>query len=144
MKKEAYAENLSCLSHWEPTNLPRPPSCGQDDQTLLMFTLVSRKFLAMRNIALYSVSRSSPVNYLVKSWKCLTRYLKVTNSTFLCSLALGLNGRPPRPIGALGSSKIYRVSGDTVLCYPLIFSGEYCFLFLSSHLQKINYFKTVI
>ena len=39
------------------------------------------------------------------------------------SKALGLNGRPPRPIGALGSSKIYRVSGDTVLCYPLIFSG---------------------
>ena len=41
------------------------------------------------------------------------------------SKALGLNGRPPRPIGALGSSKIYRVSGDTVLCYPLIFSGMY-------------------
>ena len=71
-------------------------------------------------------------------------YLKVTNSTFLCSLALGLNGRPPRPIGALGSSKIYRVSGDTVLCYPLIFSGEYCFLFLSSLLQEINYYKIVI
>ena len=35
-KKEAYAENLSCLSHWEPRNLPRPPSSGQDDQTLLM------------------------------------------------------------------------------------------------------------
>ena len=34
IKKEAYAENLSCLSHWEPRNLPRPPSCGQDDQTL--------------------------------------------------------------------------------------------------------------
>ena len=25
IKKEAYAENLSCLSHWEPRNLPRPP-----------------------------------------------------------------------------------------------------------------------
>ena len=32
IKKEAYAENLSCLSHWKPRNLPRPPSCGQDDQ----------------------------------------------------------------------------------------------------------------
>ena len=30
-------------------------------------------------------------------------------------------GRPTRPIGALGTSKIYRVSGQTVLCYPLIF-----------------------
>ena len=36
MKKEAYAENLSCLSHCEPTKLPRPPpSCGRDDLTLL-------------------------------------------------------------------------------------------------------------
>ena len=25
IKKEAYAENLSCLSHWEPIKLPRPP-----------------------------------------------------------------------------------------------------------------------
>ena len=25
IKKEAYAENLSCLSHCEPTKLPRPP-----------------------------------------------------------------------------------------------------------------------
>ena len=25
IKKEAYAENLSCLSHWEPRKLPRPP-----------------------------------------------------------------------------------------------------------------------
>jgi hypothetical protein len=25
MKKEAYAENFSCLSNWEPRNLPRPP-----------------------------------------------------------------------------------------------------------------------
>lgn len=30
-------------------------------------------------------------------------------------------GRPTRPIGALGTSKIYRISGQTVLCYPLIF-----------------------
>ncbi|XP_076338400.1 putative phosphorylase b kinase regulatory subunit beta isoform X3 [Tachypleus tridentatus] len=34
---------------------------------------------------------------------------------------LGLKGRPPRPIGALGTSKMYRILGQTVLCYPLIF-----------------------
>ncbi|MCL4124235.1 UNVERIFIED_CONTAM: hypothetical protein GTU68_045867, partial [Idotea baltica] len=37
------------------------------------------------------------------------------------SKKLGLHGRPPRPIGALGTSKIYRVCGQTVLCYPLVF-----------------------
>ncbi|ODN04689.1 putative phosphorylase b kinase regulatory subunit beta [Orchesella cincta] len=34
---------------------------------------------------------------------------------------LGLKGRPSRPVGALGTSKVYRVCGQTVLCYPLIF-----------------------
>lgn len=34
---------------------------------------------------------------------------------------LGLKGRPARPIGALGTSKLYRILGQTVLCYPLIF-----------------------
>ena len=37
---------------------------------------------------------------------------------------LGLSGRPARPIGALGTSKVYRVSGSTVLCYPLTFSAS--------------------
>lgn len=34
---------------------------------------------------------------------------------------LGLSGRPPRPVGSLGTSKVYRVCGMTVICYPLIF-----------------------
>ncbi|XP_054160687.1 probable phosphorylase b kinase regulatory subunit beta isoform X2 [Oppia nitens] len=34
---------------------------------------------------------------------------------------LGLKGRPSRPIGALGTSKLYRIAGQTVLCYPLTF-----------------------
>ncbi|RWS07321.1 putative phosphorylase b kinase regulatory subunit beta-like protein [Dinothrombium tinctorium] len=34
---------------------------------------------------------------------------------------LGLKGRPSRPIGALGTSKLYRILGQTILCYPLIF-----------------------
>ncbi|XP_065353861.1 probable phosphorylase b kinase regulatory subunit beta isoform X1 [Cloeon dipterum] len=42
---------------------------------------------------------------------------------------LGLEGRPSRPIGALGTSKIYRVSGKTVLCYPLIFEVSEFYLY---------------
>ena len=41
-----------------------------------------------------------------------------------CSKRLGLKGRPDRPVGALGTSKVYRVCGQTVLCYPLILSGS--------------------
>eukprot|EP00118_Oscarella_pearsei_P010638 m.66389 g.66389 ORF g.66389 m.66389 type:complete len:1074 (+) comp35386_c0_seq8:474-3695(+) len=33
---------------------------------------------------------------------------------------LGLSGRPERPIGPLGSSKMYRILGQTVVFYPII------------------------
>ncbi|KAK7865402.1 hypothetical protein R5R35_001882 [Gryllus longicercus] len=42
---------------------------------------------------------------------------------------LGLKGRPVRPIGALGTSKVYRVCGLTVLCYPLIFEVSEFYLY---------------
>ncbi|CAL8071194.1 unnamed protein product [Calicophoron daubneyi] len=41
-----------------------------------------------------------------------------------CSQTLGLSGRPPRPIGQLGTSTFYRISGLTVLCYPLLFESQ--------------------
>ena len=62
IKKEAYAENLSCLSHWEPRKLPRPPpSCGQDDLTLLMITLISSQKSPTPNISAPSVYLSLQV-----------------------------------------------------------------------------------
>lgn len=42
---------------------------------------------------------------------------------------LKLNGRPMRPVGALGTSKVYRVCGMTVLCYPLIFEVSEFYLY---------------
>ncbi|KAL3310293.1 hypothetical protein Ciccas_011144, partial [Cichlidogyrus casuarinus] len=38
--------------------------------------------------------------------------------------ALGLTGRPLRPIGQLGTSKFYRFAGRTILCYPLMFEAQ--------------------
>jgi len=37
---------------------------------------------------------------------------------------LKITGRPSRPIGVLGTSVFYRISGKTVLCYPLTFSAS--------------------
>lgn len=42
---------------------------------------------------------------------------------------VGLTGRPPRPVGSLGTSKVYRVCGMTVLCYPLIFEVSDFYLY---------------
>ncbi|VDP90146.1 unnamed protein product [Echinostoma caproni] len=41
-----------------------------------------------------------------------------------CSQNLGLTGRPQRPVGQLGCSRFYRISGLTVLCYPLLFEAQ--------------------
>ncbi|XP_058452786.1 probable phosphorylase b kinase regulatory subunit beta isoform X5 [Malaya genurostris] len=42
---------------------------------------------------------------------------------------LGLSGRPPRPVGSLGTSKVYRICGMTILCYPLIFEVSDFYLY---------------
>uniref|UniRef100_A0A8C8LMI5 Phosphorylase b kinase regulatory subunit n=1 Tax=Oncorhynchus tshawytscha TaxID=74940 RepID=A0A8C8LMI5_ONCTS len=34
---------------------------------------------------------------------------------------LGLSGRPERPVGCMGTCKIYRILGKTVVCYPIVF-----------------------
>jgi phosphorylase kinase alpha/beta subunit len=60
------------------------------------------------------------------------------------SVRLELSGRPSRPIGALGTSKVYRVSGQTVICYPLIFSASDFYIshdlaLLTDHIRYLNY-----
>lgn len=53
---------------------------------------------------------------------------------------IGLTGRPPRPVGSLGTSKVYRVCGMTVLCYPLIFevSDFYLYRDMALLIGKMN------
>ncbi|XP_069757775.1 phosphorylase b kinase regulatory subunit beta isoform X6 [Narcine bancroftii] len=34
---------------------------------------------------------------------------------------LKLSGRPNRPIGCIGTSKLYRILGKTIVCYPIVF-----------------------
>jgi len=51
---------------------------------------------------------------------------------------LQLNGRPNRPIGSLGTSKLYRVCGKTVLCYPIIFSSSEFYLSYDMALRTEN------
>ncbi|XP_061621257.1 phosphorylase b kinase regulatory subunit beta isoform X1 [Phyllopteryx taeniolatus] len=51
-----------------------------------------------------------PQKELVKAY----RFLAVNSK-------LGLSGRPDRPVGCIGTSKIYRILGKTVVCYPIVF-----------------------
>ncbi|KAM6950078.1 phosphorylase b kinase regulatory subunit beta isoform 1-T1 [Lycodopsis pacificus] len=51
-----------------------------------------------------------PQKELVKAY----RFLAVNEK-------LGLSGRPERPVGCIGTCKIYRILGKTVVCYPIVF-----------------------
>ncbi|XP_008403093.1 phosphorylase b kinase regulatory subunit beta isoform X1 [Poecilia reticulata] len=51
-----------------------------------------------------------PQKELVKAY----RFLAVNKK-------LGLSGRPDRPVGCIGTCKIYRILGKTVVCYPIVF-----------------------
>ncbi|XP_030233049.1 phosphorylase b kinase regulatory subunit beta isoform X1 [Gadus morhua] len=51
-----------------------------------------------------------PQKELVKAY----RFLAVNQK-------LGLSGRPERPVGCIGTCKIYRILGKTVVCYPIVF-----------------------
>ncbi|KAG9341276.1 hypothetical protein JZ751_019378 [Albula glossodonta] len=51
-----------------------------------------------------------PQKELVKAY----RFLAVNHK-------LGLTGRPERPVGCIGTCKIYRILGKTVVCYPIVF-----------------------
>ncbi|KAJ8340152.1 hypothetical protein SKAU_G00347850 [Synaphobranchus kaupii] len=51
-----------------------------------------------------------PQQELVKAY----RFLAVNRK-------LGLSGRPERPVGCIGTCKIYRILGKTVVCYPIVF-----------------------
>uniref|UniRef100_A0A671Q9S3 Phosphorylase b kinase regulatory subunit n=1 Tax=Sinocyclocheilus anshuiensis TaxID=1608454 RepID=A0A671Q9S3_9TELE len=51
-----------------------------------------------------------PQNELVKAY----RFLAINKK-------LGLSGRPERPVGCIGTCKIYRILGKTVVCYPIVF-----------------------
>ncbi|XP_041971437.1 probable phosphorylase b kinase regulatory subunit beta isoform X2 [Aricia agestis] len=57
-----------------------------------------------------------------------TQLVHVYRELGLCP-KLKLTGRPIRPVGSLGTSKIYRVCGMTVLCYPLIFEVSEFYLY---------------
>lgn len=57
---------------------------------------------------------------------------------------IGLTGRPSRPVGSLGTSKIYRVCGSTVICYPLIFEVSDFYLVSLKQFLMIVLIKTRI
>nr|CAD7197063.1 unnamed protein product [Timema douglasi] len=103
---------------------------GTATDLVVQIVLIAESMRLQAMMATYGIQTQTPhevepvqiwsSNELVKVYK----YLGV-------NAKLNLRGRPLRPVGALGTSKVsvYRVCGMTVLCYPLIFEVSEFYLY---------------
>ncbi|KAI7690073.1 putative phosphorylase b kinase regulatory subunit beta [Sarcoptes scabiei] len=96
---------------------------GTTAEIVVQVVLISESTQLKAMMATYGIQTQTPVEVEpVKIWSSsqlvkIYEYLGINKK-------LGLKGRPSRPIGSLGTSKLYRILGRTVLCYPLIFENS--------------------
>lgn len=108
-------------SHDRPRRIGRYSSFRAISSDLVVQTiLIAESIRLQAMMANYGIQTQTPLEVEpVQIWSPsqlikVYEYLGVNEK-------LGLKGRPSRPIGALGTSKLYRICGQTILCYPLIF-----------------------
>ncbi|CAH8476965.1 unnamed protein product [Heterobilharzia americana] len=96
---------------------------GKSMNVTIQVVLISESVRLQQVLATYGIITQTPLQVEpIQIWSSdqLVRVGKFMG----CSERLGLSGRPPRPYGQLGTSKFYRISGLTVLCYPLLFEAQ--------------------
>uniref|UniRef100_A0A673VRY9 Phosphorylase b kinase regulatory subunit n=1 Tax=Suricata suricatta TaxID=37032 RepID=A0A673VRY9_SURSU len=100
-----------------------PSNCGRDGKLFLwgQALYIIAKLLADE---LISPKDIDPVQRYIPLQNQRNVSMRFSNQAYFhlgINEKLGLSGRPDRPIGCLGTSKIYRILGKTVVCYPIIF-----------------------
>ncbi|VVC30201.1 Hypothetical protein CINCED_3A013396 [Cinara cedri] len=101
---------------------------GTATDLVVQVVLIAESMRLQAMMATYGIQTQTPHEVEpVQIWSS-TQLMKVYTNLGINS-KLKLTGRPLRPIGALGTSKVYRVCGMTVLCYPLIFEVSEFYLY---------------
>ncbi|XP_011505943.1 PREDICTED: probable phosphorylase b kinase regulatory subunit beta isoform X1 [Ceratosolen solmsi marchali] len=105
-------------------------SAFQDTHTdlVVQIVLIAESMRLQAMMATYGIQTQTPHEVEPVQILSSTQLIKVYQCLGVNS-KLDLKGRPARPIGSLGTSKIYRVCGMTVLCYPLIFEVSEFYLY---------------
>ncbi|XP_026821358.1 probable phosphorylase b kinase regulatory subunit beta isoform X1 [Rhopalosiphum maidis] len=103
-------------------------SSGTATDLVVQVVLIAESMRLQAMMATYGIQTQTPHEVEpVQIWSS-TELMKVYTNLGIND-KLKLTGRPLRPIGALGTSKMYRVCGMTVLCYPLIFEVSEFYLY---------------
>ncbi|GAA56348.1 phosphorylase kinase alpha/beta subunit [Clonorchis sinensis] len=113
----AWSSKLGALPHSSSILVDKPLNLT------IQVVLISESARLQQILATYGIITQTPMQVEpIQIWPPdqLVRVGKFMG----CSQSLGLTGRPPRPVGQLGTSRFYRISGLTVLCYPLLFEAQ--------------------
>uniref|UniRef100_A0A1I7YF00 Phosphorylase b kinase regulatory subunit n=1 Tax=Steinernema glaseri TaxID=37863 RepID=A0A1I7YF00_9BILA len=93
---------------------------SMEGDPVVQIALIAESSNLQRMLSTYGISTQTPHEVepiqIWPSWRMVKVFESLGRDT-----RMGLNGRPPRPFGPLNTSKMFRVFGDTVLCYPLLF-----------------------
>ncbi|CAH1368386.1 unnamed protein product [Tenebrio molitor] len=101
---------------------------GTATDLVVQIVLIAESMRLQAMMATYGIQTQTPHEVEpVQIWSS-TQLVKVYENLGV-NHKLKLQGRPVRPIGSLGTSKVYRVCGATVLCYPLIFEVSDFYLY---------------
>ncbi|KAL1514297.1 hypothetical protein ABEB36_003576 [Hypothenemus hampei] len=101
---------------------------GTATDLVVQIVLIAESMRLQAMMATYGIQTQTPHEVEpVQIWSS-TQLVKVYQSLGV-NKKLKLHGRPERPIGSLGTSKLYRICGQTVLCYPLIFEVSDFYLY---------------
>ncbi|XP_011147256.1 probable phosphorylase b kinase regulatory subunit beta isoform X4 [Harpegnathos saltator] len=101
---------------------------GTHTDLVVQIVLIAESMRLQAMMATYGIQTQTPHEVEPVQILSSTQLVKVYQKLGVNN-KLNLQGRPARPIGSLGTSKVYRVCGMTVLCYPLIFEVSEFYLY---------------
>ncbi|XP_060518432.1 probable phosphorylase b kinase regulatory subunit beta [Cylas formicarius] len=104
------------------------PSIGTATDLVVQIVLIAESMRLQAMMATYGIQTQTPHEVEpVQIWSS-TQLVQIYQNLGV-NKKMKLHGRPERPIGSLGTSKLYRICGATVLCYPLIFEVSDFYLY---------------
>ncbi|XP_045512465.1 probable phosphorylase b kinase regulatory subunit beta isoform X1 [Pieris brassicae] len=104
------------------------PTFGIATDLVVQVVLIAESMRLQAMMGTYGIQTQTPHEVEPVQVCSSTQLVHVYRELGVCA-KLKLTGRPIRPVGSLGTSKIYRVCGMTVLCYPLIFEVSEFYLY---------------
>ncbi|CAF0750479.1 unnamed protein product [Rotaria sordida] len=134
-----YSSIQDSLRYQYTTNIPKlmtnSPSDTVDRKKQAQIVIPANVTFSDLVIQVVAISESVRLQQVLATYGIQTQTPKQVEPILICPPAelvkayanlgankkLGFSGRPDRPIGVLGTCKVYRIYSKTVLCYPLTF-----------------------